>query len=160
MYGDGATYDAIEGRFRIIRKEADKLKTEIDSGTRAPAPPRGTGQARSPRKNRRQASVIDLDTVETGRISKPSSVNNSPSKRRSAAQIKKELLESSASTSTFGEGSASNAGQSEGEDTYIPADMGFDPAIFHSFHDATVSMTTDPTDLSFFDDFGEPQQLA
>ena len=37
----GATYDAIEGRFRIIKKDAQKLKSEIDNGDRAPAPARG-----------------------------------------------------------------------------------------------------------------------
>lgn len=171
MYGEGATYDSIEGRFRIIRKEADKLKSEIDSGTRDPAPPRGTASSRSPRK-RRQASVIDLDSVETGRISKPSSTQNSPSKRRSAAQIKKEMLETSTSTSSAGDAnasaSASNVGQSDDPDeTYVPANMEFDPSVFESFHASNfnassfnASMTTDPTDLSFLDEFGEPQQYV
>lgn len=51
MYGEGATYDSIEGRFRIIRKEAEKLKAEIESGNRGPAPPRGSGSKNnSPKK--------------------------------------------------------------------------------------------------------------
>ena len=41
MYGRGATYDAIEGRFRIIRREAAQLKEEVESGLRPAAPPRG-----------------------------------------------------------------------------------------------------------------------
>lgn len=52
-YGEGATYDAIEGRFRIIRKDAEKLKAELDNGEREPAPNRGTKSANStPRKPR------------------------------------------------------------------------------------------------------------
>lgn len=38
----GATYDSIEGRFRIIKNEANKLKKEIESGSRPEAPPRGS----------------------------------------------------------------------------------------------------------------------
>ena len=45
MYGNGATYDSIEGRFRIIKKEAANLKAEIDNGVRAEAPPRGVGNS-------------------------------------------------------------------------------------------------------------------
>jgi hypothetical protein len=41
MYGMGATYDSIEGRFRIIRKEAEQLRQEVDSGARPQAPVRG-----------------------------------------------------------------------------------------------------------------------
>ena len=53
MFGEGATYDSIEGRFRIVRKEAEKLKAEIESGCRAPAPARGTGSKTStPKKPR------------------------------------------------------------------------------------------------------------
>ena len=43
----GATYDSIEGRFRIVRREAKLLKEEIDNGTRASAPPRGGSTATS-----------------------------------------------------------------------------------------------------------------
>ncbi|KAI9671186.1 MAG: hypothetical protein M1817_003693 [Caeruleum heppii] len=42
MFGEGATYDAIEGRFRIIKREAAVLKAEVESGERGPAPPRGS----------------------------------------------------------------------------------------------------------------------
>ena len=38
----GATYDSIEGRFRIVRKDAVALKKEVDSGARPSAPPRGS----------------------------------------------------------------------------------------------------------------------
>lgn len=56
MYGQGATYDSIEGRFRLIKKEAAQLKAEIDNGERPEAPARGTAAGRSltstPRKPR------------------------------------------------------------------------------------------------------------
>ena len=32
MYGEGATYDSIEGRFRIIKKDAAKMKAEAVAG--------------------------------------------------------------------------------------------------------------------------------
>lgn len=38
----GATYDAVEGRFRVFRKEAAKLQQEISNGDRPAAPRRGT----------------------------------------------------------------------------------------------------------------------
>lgn len=68
----GATYDSIEGRFRIIRKEALVLKNEVESGTRPSAPPRGsssttngqsngtpsrTGKGSTPRKQGRGGSA-------------------------------------------------------------------------------------------------------
>lgn len=50
-YGDGATYDAIEGRFRLIKKQAAKLKDEVEGG-RPIAPPRGSNKSAdtTPRK--------------------------------------------------------------------------------------------------------------
>lgn len=64
----GATYDTIEGRFRIIRKEAAKLKEEVDSGVRPEAPARGT-----PKKEKTLG----------GRVAK--SVNATPTKKRGNA---------------------------------------------------------------------------
>ena len=164
MYGEGATYDSIEGRFRIIRKEAEKLKVEIDSGQRPPAPPRGTGEKRSPRKPR-QHSIIDLDTVESGRITKSKSANSSPSKRRSTAQIKRELLESSTSTSNSGDTGTSD----HVEEELLTADFSFDPSIissdplYHSFDlpsaHTTTSMTLDNSG-QWLDEYGEPEQYA
>ncbi|KAI4121021.1 MAG: hypothetical protein LQ338_006608 [Usnochroma carphineum] len=47
MYGEGATYDAIEGRFRIIKRQAAKLVAEIESGARPPAPSRGASSSKN-----------------------------------------------------------------------------------------------------------------
>lgn len=168
MFGEGATYDAIEGRFRIIRKEAEKLKAEIETGERGPAPARGTGEKRSPRKQRRQHSVIDLDEVQTGRVTK--STQDSPSKCRSAARIKRELLEASASTSSNDDGGHSTF--NSGDDEYLPvdADFSFNPTvmdtssvIYNSFDvnntNANTSMTMEGSG-QWLDDFGEPEQYA
>ncbi|KAL8764486.1 MAG: hypothetical protein Q9203_005901 [Teloschistes exilis] len=48
MYGQGATYDAVEGRFRVFRKEAAKLQQEISNGDRPTAPRRGTSSTSAP----------------------------------------------------------------------------------------------------------------
>ncbi|KAL9040998.1 MAG: hypothetical protein Q9214_004269, partial [Letrouitia sp. 1 TL-2023] len=45
MYGEGATYDAVEGRFRHIRRQAAQMVEEVNSGARPAAPPRGNGNA-------------------------------------------------------------------------------------------------------------------
>lgn len=40
MFGEGTTYDSIETRFRSVKKEAKRLKAEIETGLRpAVAPP-------------------------------------------------------------------------------------------------------------------------
>ncbi|KAI4212056.1 MAG: hypothetical protein LQ351_005238 [Letrouitia transgressa] len=43
MYGEGATYDAVEGRFRQIRRQAAQMIEEVNSGARPAAPTRGSG---------------------------------------------------------------------------------------------------------------------
>ena len=84
MYGNGATYDSIEGRFRIIKKEATQLKAEIDSGARPEAPMRGasTSTTSTPKKPRGINSTNTPkkgDKTVGGRVSK--SANNSPAKK-------------------------------------------------------------------------------
>ncbi|KZF20559.1 hypothetical protein L228DRAFT_173824 [Xylona heveae TC161] len=61
MFGEGATYDSIEGQFRSIRALAKKMREEIENGHRPEAPLRGSkvrsnggsGQS-TPRKSRGQ----------------------------------------------------------------------------------------------------------
>lgn len=75
-YGEGATYDSIEGRFRRIRPLADTMKREVDNGERPPAPPRGGGSVHStPRKKR---SARNGQGVSNAKITKS---KTSPSKR-------------------------------------------------------------------------------
>ncbi|KAI9652400.1 MAG: hypothetical protein M1831_006809 [Alyxoria varia] len=99
MFGEGATYDAIEGRFRIIKREAQKLKGEIDEGRRELAPNRGGKAQVTPRKPRTPQTnrVLDHDAVLDGRVTK--STNSTPSKK-SSWRNKNEILENSTSNST------------------------------------------------------------
>lgn len=91
----GTTYDSIEGRFRIIRGEAAALKAEIENGTRAPAPARGsnntTASASSasntsgttPKKPRAKKSAANgaptpkKEKVFSGRVAKSGGANKS-----------------------------------------------------------------------------------
>lgn len=92
MYGNGATYDSIEGRFRIIKKEATALKAEIDNGDR-PEP-----AARTPRRNKPTLSTPKKEKIIGGRVNKSA---GTPSKKRGTV-IKgiKEEPDSSFSDST------------------------------------------------------------
>ncbi|KAL8806889.1 MAG: hypothetical protein Q9182_001018 [Xanthomendoza sp. 2 TL-2023] len=102
MYGQGATYDAVEGRFRIIKKEAEKLLKEIANGERPEAPPRGSskpstkenGNSMTPKKGTPKPRSISTprgekkkgvngDKVVGGRVSK--NVDVSPKKKKAAA---------------------------------------------------------------------------
>ncbi|MCJ1353833.1 MAG: hypothetical protein MMC33_003820 [Icmadophila ericetorum] len=60
-YGEGATYDAVEGQFRKLRKEAKEMIYEIDSGVRPPAPIRGTPNKRRGGMRRGTSADTDLD---------------------------------------------------------------------------------------------------
>ncbi|KAF6231282.1 hypothetical protein HO173_010425 [Letharia columbiana] len=80
MYGNGATYDSIEGRFRIIKKEAVALKAEVDSGERPEAPARGTVSATvTPKKPKSTVGTPSKGKTVGGRVGKS---NGTPSKKR------------------------------------------------------------------------------
>ena len=83
----GATYDSIEGRFRIIRTEAAALKAEVDSGERGEAPAHGTTIS-TPKKPRSNLTTPKKDKTAGGRVGKSS--NGTPSKKR-GKPIKEEL---------------------------------------------------------------------
>ncbi|KAB8342783.1 hypothetical protein FH972_022381 [Carpinus fangiana] len=116
MYGEGATYDSIEGRFRIIKKEAAKLKEEIENGTRPEAPARG--KTVSPRKAHPQSGDAK-------------SANSTPTKKRTAAQMKKELYESSTSSSANGDAPSFPVSENGGymNDSFAS----YDPSVTLSF---------------------------
>lgn len=100
MYGRGATYDAIEGRFRIIRKDAAQLKEEVESGIRPAAPPRGglkkdkvgsedeDDEEPDTETGRKPLTPKQMHGVLAGRVSK----KNTPTKPkgRAAKGVKKE----------------------------------------------------------------------
>ncbi|MCJ1382716.1 hypothetical protein MMC17_005829 [Xylographa soralifera] len=108
-FGDGATYDSIEGQFRKIRSEAALMKEEVESGARAEAPPRGNKKEAcdTPKKIRKpRNSPKKNEAVLSGRISKSKSLT--PTKKRgmnanvianaNAVMGVKEEMESSASS--------------------------------------------------------------
>ena len=68
----GATYDSIEGRFRVIKREAAILRAEIDKGERPEAPPRGGGGNKSAPASSTAASSFDAFAESTGdKVSTP-----------------------------------------------------------------------------------------
>lgn len=75
----GATYDSIEGRFRIIRKDAAILKAQLDSGERPAAPARGAGAVSTPKKQKSTVSTPKKEKVMGGRVGKS---NGTPSQKR------------------------------------------------------------------------------
>lgn len=80
MYGNGATYDSIEGRFRIIKKEAAALKAEVDNGDRPEAPTRGAVSANiTPRKPKSATHTPKKEKTLGGRVGKS---NGTPGKKR------------------------------------------------------------------------------
>jgi len=78
----GATYDAIEGQFRKIRKGAKELKARVESGEIPSAPPRG---AKSHPTTPRKLLATPKDRTATGRVSKSS--NATPTKKNGASSI-------------------------------------------------------------------------
>lgn len=76
IFPAGATYDSIEGRFRIIKREAAILRGEIDKGERPEAPPRGGG-ANNP------ASTISTPASSFHALSEPAGKKvSTPRKQR------------------------------------------------------------------------------
>ncbi|KAI9725844.1 MAG: hypothetical protein M1828_002473 [Chrysothrix sp. TS-e1954] len=138
MFGNGATYDAIEGRFRIVRKDAMSLRSQAD-GCDIPAtaarslPGSAVSTPRKSRAGQGQNLSPTNHAVLSGRVSK--SANNTPSKRRSTTQVKKEMLENSASTSLSGDNSSSSlfSNQNAGETIVLDDSFQYDPTLAMSF---------------------------
>ncbi|MCJ1450348.1 hypothetical protein MMC28_000679 [Mycoblastus sanguinarius] len=109
----GATYDSIEGRFRIIRKEAAVLKSEVDSGARpaaTPKKPKTTTTTTTPKK----------DKTLGGRVGKPT--NGTPTKKGGGNVIKGVKEEPGSSASSFfsvGEGAGEGGDGQWGEGMMI-----------------------------------------
>ncbi|KAI9853150.1 MAG: hypothetical protein M1838_000006 [Thelocarpon superellum] len=98
MFGEGATYDSIEGQFRIIKRQAETLKQEVESGARPPAPTRGAGKRGSSASTKRASPNTTpagrkRGAVNGGRITKARSAHTTPTK------LQKGVLTTSTSTS-------------------------------------------------------------
>jgi hypothetical protein len=117
MYGNGATYDSIEGRFRIIKKEAAQLKSEIDSGARPEAPIRGATASgtSTPKKARTSPKKTDKqDKTIAGRVNK--SANGTPTKKGAGGNAVKGIKEEvESSASSFFDGTGDGGGDLMGE---------------------------------------------
>ncbi|KAF2142773.1 uncharacterized protein K452DRAFT_357863 [Aplosporella prunicola CBS 121167] len=83
FYGQGATYDSIEGRFRIAKKQANVLKKEAEDENRVMPASRAKSTTSTPRKPKAKPT---LDTANGGVIS--GRVTKSPSKKKAAAPKK------------------------------------------------------------------------
>ena len=59
IFGEGATYDSIEGRFRIIKRDAAKLKTEAEAEGRLTATATAAMRPRSAKKGRGAGENVD-----------------------------------------------------------------------------------------------------
>lgn len=82
MFGEGATYDSIETRFRSVKKEAKRLQSEITSGLRpAVAPP-------TPRKRKADGGRSAPSTPR--KASKVSKVNRELATPRETPAFKEE----------------------------------------------------------------------
>jgi len=84
FFGEGTTYDAIEGCMRPIRRRAQALREEVEGGDRADIPPAPSKQ--TPKKRKRgaddlssgdehQIEVIDLEELKTS-PSKKAKINS------------------------------------------------------------------------------------
>ncbi|KAL1616407.1 hypothetical protein SLS56_011425 [Neofusicoccum ribis] len=80
FYGQGATYDSIEGRFRIAKRMANDLKKEAEDEGRVMQPARTKSANSTPRKPKAKRDVEHA--TQTGRVQK------SPSKKRNPAPPK------------------------------------------------------------------------
>lgn len=57
MFGEGATYDSIETRYRQVKKDAKKLSDEVSSGERPGIAPA------TPRKRKQQQALLGTPTT-------------------------------------------------------------------------------------------------
>ncbi|KAI9699433.1 MAG: hypothetical protein M1836_003044 [Candelina mexicana] len=114
MYGEGATYDAIEGRFRIVKKEAQVLKEELESGVRAPAPARGQPVSSNRINGSTNGNASTSTTPKKGRKgngikSESSSSSISPTKKTAnQGVLSGRVTKSSSSTSAKGKKTNNN----------------------------------------------------
>ncbi|KAI9807613.1 MAG: hypothetical protein M1825_005553 [Sarcosagium campestre] len=75
FFGEGATYDVIEGRFRKIKAEAARLREELDDrgGEEGHIPAAASPAARTaPRQKKRGAGASGSQGVLEGRVTKAS----------------------------------------------------------------------------------------
>lgn len=131
MYGQGATYDSIEGRFRIIRKEAAAMKAEIESGARPAAPARNSNAntgGSGPTTPKKPKTAVKKEKTITGRVTKSNA--STPSKKNTnadvAAGIKQELESGATSFSIMDDVDAEGEEMLDGNSFFDMGEQGFD----------------------------------
>ncbi|CAF9927663.1 MAG: hypothetical protein HETSPECPRED_006641 [Heterodermia speciosa] len=82
-YGEGTTYNSIEGRFRIIKEQAKVLKAAVDNDEPSPAisyDNSGNGSESTPTKARgtKNTPTPKKDRVLSGRVGKNSTPSKAP----------------------------------------------------------------------------------
>ncbi|KAL1616245.1 hypothetical protein SLS54_008538 [Diplodia seriata] len=93
FFGQGATYDAIEGRFRIAKRMANDLKQEAENeGRQMPSTSRVKSANSTPRKPKAKAN--SEHAVASGRVQK------SPSKKRGGVKASPSKLKDEPRTPT------------------------------------------------------------
>ncbi|EON69615.1 hypothetical protein W97_08875 [Coniosporium apollinis CBS 100218] len=108
-FGQGATYDSIEGQFRLFKKAGKDLITEAETEGRSELPARGKSAPNTPRKPKAPKKAAgSQDGVMTGRVTK----NASPKK---GGKVKQEKL-SSATSSFFADTPESMVDAVDGDD--------------------------------------------
>lgn len=115
MYGQGATYDAIEGHFRKIRKEATQLREEYDaraagapfSSTPVPEVPRKPRAKRTSKKGKAEAGPAVLG----GRVKKNAAAakRGKMIKEEAAEEERDAVGDTDAETDNFGSQGGSSA---------------------------------------------------
>lgn len=120
MFGRGATYDSIEGRFRGIKKQAKVLREEIQSGARPADAPM------TPRKRRAQTGELGPITPRSNKKKKldasapvpTTALPSTPSRRKIKTEVEEEEQVVDAETPSEHWSAASDSPETE-EDLYV-----------------------------------------
>lgn len=162
-FGQGATYDAIEGRFRIAKRAAADLKREAEEEGRQMPASRVRSATSTPRKPKapKPSSALANDaagaessqhSVQSGRVQK-----STPSKaKRKGKQPTTTVAAAAAAAAAVTSPttvkqepqtpiSISDDGADEDSDQWAATHRAFETAFTHSFDDAALQR-------SFFDD--------
>lgn len=147
-FGQGATYDSIEGRFRIAKRMANDLKREAEEEGRVMPTSRVRSTTSTPRKPKAQKpnGESSQNSVQSGRVEK-----STPSKRQRSSDPAP-----SSNSSNSNKRAKQELEPQTPRSMEAPEDVEqrfsqdpFDKAFQHSFDDATLQHSF------FFDDFDE-----
>ena len=110
IFGEGATYDSIEGRFRIIKRDAAKLKTEAEAEGRLTATATAAMRPRSAKKARGAGENAD----EAAAAGAGASASANAETCASGGEEAKEGQGSTGSSRTLGLAASASAAKKQG----------------------------------------------